>query len=104
MKTPEGYEKDDIDKWLKTVPDHIIWHFKPYMAGFGKSGVPDYCLCLLGEFWTAEVKRPGKEPTPIQHRRMKEVRKAGGYAVAGTADVIIAELRMALIRHGIVEY
>ena len=102
MKTPEGYEKDDIDKFLKFLGPERCWSFKPYMAGFGKSGVPDYCLCLNGAFWGVEVKRAGKEPTVIQERRMIEIRSAGGHAVAGTAEVVIHALREWLAVRGIV--
>ena len=100
--TPEGFEKVDIDKFLKLLGPERVWSFKPYMAGYGKSGVPDYCLCLCGAFWSIEVKRPGKEPTAIQDRRMKEIRSAGGHAVAGTADVVIAALTEWLAVRGVV--
>lgn len=102
MKTPEGFEKDDIDDFLKKLGPDRVWSFKPYMAGFGKSGVPDYCLCLVGAFWGIEVKRPGKDPTALQTRRMDEIKKSGGYAVAGTAEVVIAELTTWLETRGIV--
>ena len=101
MKTPESYEKDDIDKFLKALGPERCWSFKPYMAGYGKSGVPDYCLCLGGAFWGVEVKRPGKEPTTIQKRRMDEIMCAGGHAVAGTAEVVIQALRDWLYTRGI---
>lgn len=102
MTTPEGAEKQDIDKFLKKLGPERVWAFKPFMAGFGKSGVPDYCLCICGAFWGIEVKRPGKDPTAIQTRRMNEVRAAGGHAVAGTAEVVIAALRAWLAVRGIV--
>jgi hypothetical protein len=102
MKTPESYEKEEIDAFLEKLgPDHV-WYFKPYMAGFGKAGVPDYCLCIAHAFWTFEVKRPGKEPTAIQRRRMDEVVRAGGQTVAGTADVIIEVVVNWLAVRGIV--
>ena len=93
MKSPEGFEKDDICKYLDEIG---AWYFKPYMAGFGKSGVPDIIACIDGCFWGIEVKREGKEPTVIQQLRMKEIETAGGFAVAGTASVVIALIRAAL--------
>lgn len=102
MKTPEFYEKQEIDTFLKKLGPERCWFFKPYMAGFGKSGVPDYCVCIVGAFWSIEVKRPGKEPTAIQNRRMTEVRTAGGHSVAGTADVVIEAVTRWLATRGIV--
>lgn len=102
MRTPEGYEKDDIDKFLKALGPERCWSFKPYTAGFGKSGVPDYCLCICGAFWGVEVKRPGKAPTVIQEKRMREICHAGGHAVAGTAEVVIQALTDWLVVRGIV--
>ncbi len=102
MKTPESYEKQEIDAFLKKLGPQRVWFFKPYMMAYGKNGVPDYCLCLAGAFWGVEVKRPGKEPTPIQYRRIKEIENAGGHAVAGTAETIIHELREWLVVRGVV--
>lgn len=87
MKTPEGYEKDDIKKFLDGLDG--CWYFCPYMAGYGKSGVSDIVGCYKHRFFSIEVKREGKEPTPIQDRRMKEVTAAGGLAFAGTAARVI---------------
>jgi hypothetical protein len=45
-------------------------------GGFGKSGVPDYVGCCqqrAGRLFAIEVKRPGKEPTPLQWKRMEEI-------------------------------
>ena len=71
-------------------------------GAYGKSGVGDKVACICGYFWNIEVKRPGKEPTAIQTRRMDEVRKAGGQAVAGTAEVVIQALTDWLAVRGIV--
>ena len=93
MKTPEGYEKDEIKAYLKEIG---AWFTLPYMAGFGKSGVPDIIACIDGCFWGIEVKREGKEPTPLQLQRMTEIERAGGVAVAGTAERVIAFIKAAL--------
>ena len=95
MKGPERYEKDDLDKFFKPlIVTGEIWLFKPYMAGFGKSGVSDYVGCHkghAGQLFSVEVKREGKEPTPIQTRRMAEIEAAGGKTFWGTAAKVIPE-------------
>lgn len=89
MKTPEGYEKDDICKYLDEIG---AWYFKTYTGGFGKRGAPDILACLDGVFVGIEVKREGKEPTPIQHKRMAEIMHAGGLAFWGTAKKVVEEI------------
>jgi len=92
MKTPEGYEKDEICKYLDSIG---AWYYRPYMAGYGKSGMSDIVACIDGLFWAIEVKREGKAPTKIQRQRMDEIEKAGGYAVAGPAACVIPHLKAA---------
>ena len=87
MKTPEFYEKKDIDAYLTSIRAYVA---KPTTGGFGPSGHADRLACIGGTFWSIEVKRPGKGPTTLQQKRMDEVRAAGGMAVAGTAEVVIA--------------
>lgn len=89
MKTPEGYEKAEICKYLDSIG---AWYFKPYMAGFGKAGVPDIVACLNGRLIGIEVKRENKIPTVIQEKRMQEIRDAGGLAFWGTATKVIGQL------------
>lgn len=95
MKTPEWYEKRDIKAYLDQSKS-VTWYFAPMTAGFGKSGVPDIIGCTLqgrytGKMFAIEVKRPGKEPTAIQWRRMGEIEAAGGKTFWGTAEKVIPE-------------
>ena len=90
--SPEGYEKRDIKNYLASLGSDC-WFFSPYMAGFGKTGVPDLCGVWRGSAFTIEVKRPGKEPTELQWRRIREIRAAGGRAFWGTADKVIGEFK-----------
>lgn len=89
MKSPEKYEKDDITKYLVRIG---AFFFKPFMAGYGKSGVPDIVCCIQGTFFGIEVKREGKTPTKAQELRIAEIQKAGGIAVWGTAAKVIPEI------------
>ncbi len=90
MKTPESFEKAEICKYLDSIG---AWYFKPMMTGFGKSGVPDIIVCLNGKFISIEVKREGKEPTPLQNKRMEEIKRAGGGALWGTAERVVGALK-----------
>ena len=91
--SPEGHEKKAIKKYLDNIG---AWYFSPYMAGFGKAGVPDLIACLNGKFIGIEVKREGKNPTPIQSRLMEEIVRAGGIALWGTAEKVVEELKCLL--------
>ena len=91
MKSPEGYEKDDIEKYLKSIG---CWYIRTFTGGFGKSGVPDFVGCYHGKFFSIEVKREGKEPTKLQWARMLEIGKEGGQAFWGTAAKVVPEMQM----------
>jgi hypothetical protein len=93
MKGPEFYEKQAITKYLDEGK-LLVWYFRPYMAGFGKSGVSDIVGCYrarAGQMFAIEVKRPGKALTAIQARRLAEIEAAGGKGFWGTAEKVIAE-------------
>ena len=90
MMSPEGREKQAIKKYLDSIG---AWHFSPSMNGFGKAGVPDIIACIDGQFWGIEVKRPENNPTPLQERRMAEIRKQKGMTAWGTAPRVIEQLK-----------
>ncbi len=102
MKTPESFEKDDICKYLVGI---AAWFFRPYQAGYGKSGVPDIVACVpmtitqemvgmrVGVFTSIEVKREGKEPTALQDARITEIKDSAGFATWGTAERVIPILK-----------
>jgi len=90
LRTPEFYEKRDIKKHLDSMG---AFYFSPYMSGYGKTGIPDITVCYRGTFIGIEVKREGKEPTARQWKILDEIRAAGGVALCGTAEVVIAGLK-----------
>lgn len=96
MRTPEFFEKKAICAFLDTIEG--CWYYKPHMAGFGPSGVPDIIACINGRFVGIEVKRDNKVPTKIQDRRMHDITKASGLAIWGTSTKVIYELRVWLER------
>jgi hypothetical protein len=89
MKSPEFYEKIAIREYLDQIG---AWYFIPYTAGFGTSGIPDIVGCYKGRFFSVEVKRPGRVPTPIQERRMRDIKQHQGATFAGASDIVINKL------------
>jgi hypothetical protein len=86
MKTPEGYQKADVKKYLDTIR---AYHFWPVPGGYGQQGVDCYA-CIDGSFWAIEVKKEGvSEPTKRQSLTMKEVETAKGQTVCGDAKTVI---------------
>ncbi len=59
--------------------------------------MPDLILCVDGTFVAMEVKRPKKDPEPIQEEELREVERSGGCAVVvrslEEAKEVIAEIR-----------
>lgn len=89
MRTPESWEKSELDKYLKSIGAYNV---KPATFGYGGSGTSDRIVCYRGHFISCEVKREGKEPTALQWKRLREVKAAGGLATWGTARMIIAAI------------
>jgi hypothetical protein len=79
MSTPEGKVKAACKRELDRYPTH--YREMPVPSGFGKSGL-DFTVCFFGRFLAIETKRLGKEPTERQQQRMREIREAGGIAIA----------------------
>lgn len=93
MKTPEGYVKDAVRKYLKAIG---AYRFSPVQMGIGSPTLDDLC-CIGGRFVAIEYKREGKVPTPRQELTMGLIRRAGGIAVWGdTAEQIVEQLKMSL--------
>lgn len=98
VKTPEAYEKAEIDKYLKSIG---AYNAKPATYGYGVSGECDRLVCIAGWFVGIEVKREGKEPTPLQQRRIANIRLASGEAFWGTAAKVIPEIEEFRRRKGL---
>lgn len=97
MHSPEWFEKRDIDNYLDQIGAYVV---KPATYGAGQSGHADRICCYRAMFLSIEVKRPGKEPTPVQYRRLDAVKAVGGIAIWGDAEKVIAELKALFPNHG----
>lgn len=92
MKTPEGYEKDEVKKYLDSIG---AYHFWPVQTGIGAATV-DCLACIDGYFWAIEVKKDNETgPTKRQARTLAACKKARSMVVCGDARYIIDTIRFA---------
>jgi hypothetical protein len=61
--------------YLNSLPDCLAR--KRWGGGMGVAGDPDIDACLRGHSVQLEVKRPGKNATPLQLKRLDEWQRAG---------------------------
>ena len=76
--TPEGKVKDEIKKVLKA---HGAYYAMPMGTGFGNAGVPDFLVCLNGEFLGIEAKAGKGTTSALQKKNIAEIEAAGGRAL-----------------------
>jgi hypothetical protein len=81
--TPEGKVKDKIKKILKA---HGAYFAMPMGTGFGNAGVPDFLVCLGGEFLGIEAKAGKGTTTALQKKNLAEIEAAGGRALVINED------------------
>ena len=73
--TPEAKVKAKIKAILKA---HNAYYAMPIGSGYGNSGVPDFLVCLNGEFLAIEAKAGKGVPTALQLKNLREIEDAGG--------------------------
>jgi len=76
VKTPEGYVKADVDKYLKSLGAYV---FAPVQQGFGQQTLDRLC-CIFGKFVAIEIKAPGNKPTPRQYAIIEQIQRKDGIA------------------------
>ena len=99
--TPEGKVKKDIKEYLDTLEKSACWWYMPVQTGFGKTGIPDFILCVNGRFVAIEVKRGDGKKQRARARQaivLEDIQFAGGTAKIVTSveqvkDIIRFELQ-----------
>lgn len=75
-------EKDLVKKisdYLKTENDLFFW--KEHGGQFGTAGIPDIIVCYKGRFLAFECKVGKNKPTVLQEVTIRQILRAGGYAM-----------------------
>lgn len=83
-------EKDlvkQISNYLITIPDLFFW--KEHGGQYGTAGIPDLIVCYKGRFIGLECKVGKNKPTVLQEVTIRQIVRAGGYAlVVRTVDEV----------------
>ncbi len=69
-----------IENYLKTVPELFFW--KEHGGMYGTAGIPDIIICYKGRFIGLECKVGKNKLTVLQEQTIKQILRAGGYALA----------------------
>ena len=93
--TPEGKAKRKISEFLKSMEDYGVWYFMPIGGQYGKKGIPDYIICICGQFVGVEVKAfsSRNKVTKIQQRVLNDIRAAGGAAVVVNSEEMLLKFK-----------
>lgn len=96
-QTPEGRVKAKIrvklDAWK-------VYYFMPPANGYGRTGIPDFIICVNGRFVAIEAKAGKGTTTALQDRELHAIFKAGGVSLVvnennlGVIDTVMAVLGM----------
>lgn len=75
-------EKNFENRVKKFLKDNGCWLLKYWGgAAFTKSGIPDLLVCCKGVFIGIELKAPKGKPSDLQIYNLRQIDRAGGYAV-----------------------
>lgn len=78
MATEKNFE-NKVKKFLK---EQGAWFLKYWGgAAYTKSGIPDLLVCVNGYFLGVELKAPKGKASELQLHTLKEIDKAGGFAI-----------------------
>ena len=66
-----------IKNYLKSKNCYCVKYFG---CMYSTSGTPDLLTCINGYFVAIEVKAQDGEPSELQLQKIKDIRKAGGFA------------------------
>lgn len=94
--TPESKVKEKIKKILK---EHGAWYAMPMGTGYGNSGVPDFLVCLNGEFLAIEAKAGKGVPTALQEKNLRDIGKAGGRTLIINEEALEFEILEAVLEN-----
>ena len=77
-----GKEKNFENQVKKYLKEKGAWYIKYWGgASYTKAGIPDLLVCYKGVFIAIELKAETGKPSDLQLYQLKEIDKAGGFAI-----------------------
>ena len=84
--TPESKVKKSVKNVLESLGAYYVM---PVTSGFGRSGAPDFLVCLKGRFIGIECKSGGKLPTALQLDNLERIESCGGLALVINEENVV---------------
>lgn len=88
-RTPEGKVKDEVRKIFQSINAKWpgkLWYCMPMGQMYGKRGVPDFLVCVSGEFLAVEAKAEKGKLSAMQKLELKRIANAYGYTFVAYPD------------------
>ena len=83
---PEVLVKKKVKEILVLLGAYYVM---PVTSGFGRSGAPDFLVCLKGRFIGIECKSGGKLPTALQLDNLERIESCGGLALVINEENVV---------------
>ena len=87
-----GKETRFKDKVIKYLTERGAYVIKIHGGSLQKSGEPDIIACYKGWFLGFELKTDEGRPTKLQQYKVKQIQRAGGYAMVTSSLEEIKEV------------
>jgi Holliday junction resolvase len=84
--TPESKVKKSVKSVLESLGAYYVM---PVTSGFGRSGAPDFLVCLNGRFIGIECKAGNKRPTALQLDNLEQIEKCGGLSLVINEENVV---------------
>jgi Holliday junction resolvase len=95
-QTPEAKVKAKIKAILKA---HGAYYAMPIGTGYGSSGVPDFLVCLNGEFLAIEAKAGKGTTTALQEKNLRQIEEAGGRTLVVNEETLELKVLEAVLEN-----
>ena len=70
------------EKVIELLESRGAYVLKTHVSSYQAQGEPDITCCFMGRYVAFELKVDGNTPSKLQEKKMEQIKRAGGYAIA----------------------